>query len=176
MPEEPKSYRPNVCAVPTDAERSRVLVFRRVDYPLDAHCWQFPQGGLNAGETPEAGMLRELEEEIGTGDVEVLASLPEPIRYEYPPDVLASLANRDPAKAGYHGQEQSWFLIYLRGGTDAIHFSHLPAEFDAFRWVTPAEAVELVVPFKRSAYRLGLAGLGLLPSAEPSGDAAAEPG
>ena len=162
-----KAFRPNVCAVPTDGERTKVLVFRRVDRALGLHCWQFPQGGLMAGEAPEAGMLRELEEEIGTADAEVLATLAQPIRYQYPPEVLARLAARDPAKAGFLGQEQSWFLVHLRRGTDAIHFRHQPAEFDAFRWVDPGEAVELVVPFKKSAYRMGLAGLGLLP---PCGD------
>ena len=108
-------------------------------------------------------MRRELEEEIGIADAEVLATLPQPIRYEYPPEVLARLAARHPKKGKYQGQEQSWFLVRLRGGTAAIHFRHQPAEFDAFRWVTPGEAVELVVPFKKAAYRVGLAGLGLLP-------------
>lgn len=164
MPDDAKGFRPNVCAVLTDEARSRVIVFRRVDRALGSHCWQFPQGGLNDGEAAEAGMMRELEEEIGTADAEVLASLAEPIRYVYPPDVLASLAARDPTKAGYEGQEQSWFLVKLHGGTEAIHFRHQPAEFDGFRWVTPEEAVELVVPFKKSAYRKGLAGLGLLPA------------
>ena len=162
MQDETKSFRPNVCAVPTDGDRTRVIVFRRVDYSPGKHCWQFPQGGLEAGEAPEAGMIRELEEEIGTGDADVLATLPQPIRYEYPPDVLARLAARDPEKARFQGQQQTWFLVSLRGGTEAIHFHHQPAEFDAFRWVTPAEAVELVVPFKKCAYRKGLAGLGLL--------------
>ena len=108
-------------------------------------------------------MMRELEEEIGTADVEVLAALPEPIRYEYPAEVLARLAAGDPEKARFQGQSQSWFLVHLRAGTDAIHFRHQPAEFDAFRWVDPREVLELVVPFKQSAYRFGLAGLGLLP-------------
>lgn len=167
MQKDKKPFRPNVCAVPTDGERAMVLVFRRVDRALGPHCWQFPQGGLKAGEAPEVGMMRELEEEIGTADAEVLAALARPIRYQYPPDVLARLAAQDPEKASYQGQEQHWFLVRLRNGTGAIHFSHQPAEFDAFRWVDPGEAVELVVPFKKSAYRMGLAGLGLLP---PCGD------
>ncbi len=166
-----KRYRPNVCVVLTDEQRERVLVFRRVDQAMGEHPWQFPQGGLDPGEAPEQGMLRELREEIGTGDVRVLARGAQPIRYEYPPDVLAALIARDPEKGRYIGQEQHWFLALLEGGTGegtddgtaAIHFDHQPPEFDAFRWVTPAEAVEAVVPFKRAAYREALRQLGLLP-------------
>lgn len=157
-----RKYRPNVCAVLTDDASARVLVFRRVaraDYP---QYWQFPQGGLDAGETPEQGLLRELEEEVGTREVEVLRRAPHPVRYEFPPDVLALLARGDPEKQGYDGQEQHWFLVRLRGGTEDIHFRHQPAEFDAFRWATPEEAVALVVPFKQEAYLVGLRALGML--------------
>ena len=164
-----KIYRPNVCAVLTDDARTRVLVFRRVAATIAPHHWQFPQGGLDEGEDPQAGILRELAEEIGTNDVELLSRLPEPIRYEFPPEVREWLAGHDPEKTRYDGQEQIWFLARLRGGSAVIHFEHQPAEFDAFRWVSPAEAVELVVPFKKEAYRLGLAGLGLLPP-EADGD------
>ena len=158
-----KPYRPNVCAVPTDEARGRVLVFRRVDRREEPHCWQFPQGGLHEGEDPRTGMLRELREETGATGPQVLASLPDPIRYDFPAEVVKRLSETHPELSHYQGQEQYWFLVGLPGGTASIHFSHQPAEFDAFQWVTPAEAVELVVPFKREAYRLGLEGLGLLP-------------
>lgn len=158
-----KPYRPNVCAVPTDEARARVLVFRRVDRREDPHCWQFPQGGLQEGEDPRAGMLRELREETGATGAEVLARLPHPIRYDFPAEVVDWLSRERPELSHYQGQEQVWFLVRLPDGTASLHFDHRPAEFDAFQWVTPAEAVELVVPFKREAYRLGLAGLGLLP-------------
>ncbi len=161
-----KRYRPNVCGVLTDDARARVLVFRRTAPTIGEHSWQFPQGGLDEGEAPLDGLLRELKEEIGTRDVEVLAALPRPIRYDFPPDVQDWLAARDPEKSVFQGQEQSWFLLRLRGGTEAINFDHQPAEFDAFRWVPPPEAVELVVPFKKDAYRAGLAELGLLPHQE----------
>ena len=157
-----KKFRANVCAVIADDTRRQVLVFRRVDHIIAGHRWQFPQGGLDEGENPEQGLLRELEEEIGTREVVVLRRSPRPIRYVFPPEVLAMRSQWDAEKRQYIGQEQSWFLTALLHGTDAIHFRNQPPEFDAFRWVTPAEAVELVVPFKRDAYREGLDALGLL--------------
>lgn len=159
-PAEPR-LRPNVCVVLTDAERARVLVFRRVDSLLGEHRWQFPQGGLRRGESPEDGLRRELREEVGTDAVEVLARLPAPIAYAFPPEVRARLHREQPDKSGYDGQAQTWFLARLTEGEGAIHFRHQPAEFDAYAWVTPAEALARVVPFKRAAYRQALAAFGL---------------
>ena len=154
-------YRPNVCAVITDGPRRHVLVFRRADALLGDRRWQFPQGGLEPGETPRAGLLRELAEEIGTNEVDILAEAPTPVRYDFPPKVLRQMRDRN--KASYRGQEQWWFLVRLRQGTTAIHFDHQPAEFDAFRWVLPAEVPSLMVDFKVDAYTRGLRALGMLP-------------
>ncbi|MDH4249370.1 MAG: RNA pyrophosphohydrolase [Deltaproteobacteria bacterium] len=155
-------YRPNVCAVITDDSQRRVLMFRRVDATLGEFRWQFPQGGLDSDETPEQGLLRELTEEIGTNDVLVLRQLPQPLRYDYPPDILTALATKDPRKAGFSGQEQHWFLVQLRVSPSHIHFNHSPPEFDAWEWVTPDQAVARVVPFKRVVYQKALSALGML--------------
>lgn len=162
-----KPFRQNVCAVLVNEDRSRVLVFRRVGDTLPGHRWQFPQGGLRARESPEEGLRRELEEEIGTADVELLGRAPKPIRYEYPPDVARKLKADGSKLARYRGQEQHWFLARLRRGA-RIHFDHRPREFDAFRWVSPEKAMEKVVPFKREAYRKGLEALGLLERGSPA--------
>lgn len=163
-----KPYRQNVCAVLVNAGRSQVLVFRRANDLLLERPWQFPQGGLHKGEAPEAGLLRELEEEIGTADAELLGRAPEPIRYDYPPGVTRKLKAEGSKLARFRGQEQHWFLARLRGGTERIHFDNLPREFDAFRWVDPEQALELVVPFKRAAYVQGLMELGLLKPPGPA--------
>jgi len=49
----------------------QVLWARRIGQ----NAWQFPQGGINASESPEQAMYRELKEEIGLSpeDVEVIA-------------------------------------------------------------------------------------------------------
>ena len=159
---EKARYRPNVCAVITDAPRRQVLMFRRVDATLGEYRWQFPQGGLDTNESPEEGLLRELREEIGTAEVTVIGRLPAPLRYEYPPDVLAALAKKDPRKAGFVGQSQHWFLMHLNVAPEDLNFDHQPQEFDAWRWVTPEQAVELVVPFKRSVYLQAMTGFKLL--------------
>lgn len=160
----PVRYRPNVCAVVHPPEGARVLLCRRADNTLGDYRWQFPQGGIQPGETPEQALLRELEEEIGTRRVAVLARAPQPVRYDFPPEVLALLKSGDPEKRSYIGQEQTWFRVRLLVADPAIRFDTGSGEFDAFRWVSPEDALAAVVPFKRRAYGEGLGALGLLPA------------
>ena len=56
-----EGYRPNVGIVLAN-DRGQVLWARRVG---GRDAWQFPQGGINRGESPEQALYRELEEEIG---------------------------------------------------------------------------------------------------------------
>ena len=53
-------YRPNVGIIIANL-RNQVFWGKRVHQ----HAWQFPQGGIQHGETPENAMFRELGEEIG---------------------------------------------------------------------------------------------------------------
>lgn len=51
------------CAL-VDADR-RVLIAKRPEGKALAGLWEFPGGKLEAGERPEAALIRELQEEIG---------------------------------------------------------------------------------------------------------------
>ena len=51
------------CAL-VDADR-RVLIAQRPEGKAMAGLWEFPGGKVEAGETPEAALIRELEEELG---------------------------------------------------------------------------------------------------------------
>ncbi|WP_417583566.1 (deoxy)nucleoside triphosphate pyrophosphohydrolase [Pelagibacterium sp.] len=51
------------CAL-VDADR-RVLIAQRPQGKQLAGLWEFPGGKLEVGETPEAALIRELEEELG---------------------------------------------------------------------------------------------------------------
>ena len=53
-------YRPNVGIILSNA-KNQVFWGKRIRQ----HAWQFPQGGIQHGETPEEAMSRELHEEVG---------------------------------------------------------------------------------------------------------------
>lgn len=74
-------YRPNVGIILLN-HRNQVFWGKRIR----THSWQFPQGGIDRGETPEQAMYRELHEEIGLKPehVEVLARTRDWLRYEVP--------------------------------------------------------------------------------------------
>lgn len=126
------------------------LVFgaKRIDNPGNA--WQMPQGGLDAGETPEQGALRELREETGVdpSKVSVLAQSQEWLRYDLPTDLGGRLW-----KGKYRGQEQIWFLMRFEGHDADIDITAFEPEFSEWRWMSPAALVATIVPFKRDMYR-----------------------
>jgi NUDIX domain len=63
-------YRPGVGIMLLNANND-VFVGRR--QRTKGKAWQMPQGGINDGEEPSTPAFRELKEEIGTGNAEILA-------------------------------------------------------------------------------------------------------
>ncbi|MEO1680871.1 MAG: (deoxy)nucleoside triphosphate pyrophosphohydrolase [Pseudomonadota bacterium] len=56
-----------VAAVALVDADGRVLLARRPEGKSMAGLWEFPGGKVEPGETPEAALIRELEEELGIG-------------------------------------------------------------------------------------------------------------
>ncbi|MDX7987096.1 RNA pyrophosphohydrolase [Xenorhabdus sp. 12] len=139
-------YRPNVGIVICNRQ-GQVLWARR----YGQHSWQFPQGGINPGESPEQAMYRELFEEVGLSrkDVRVLASTRNWLRYKLPKRLV-----RWDTKPVCIGQKQRWFLLQLQCNEADINVqrSNTP-EFDGWRWVSYWYPVRQVVSFKRDVYR-----------------------
>ena len=123
--------------------------------------WQFPQGGVNLGETERDTLLRELKEEIGTNEVTIINVSRKRTRYHYPKKMLKILHKKSEWRP-FSGQQQKWFLLKLNCDTKNICFKHHPIEFEAFQWFYPREGLQKVVPWKRKAYRKGLKSLGIL--------------
>lgn len=140
-------YRPNVGIVICN-QRGQVLWARRIGQ----NSWQFPQGGINDGETPVQAMYRELGEELGLGadDVKILCVSGRWYKYQLPGWLVRW--NESPVCLG---QRQKWFLLTLcRGAEGKIRFNTSGApEFDSWRWVSYWYPVRQVISFKRDVYR-----------------------
>ncbi len=130
-----------------------VWVGRRIDNRDEA--WQMPQGGLDRGEEPWAGALRELEEETGISPrlVEKLGDHPRRLRYDLPEALAETLW-----KGRYKGQLQDWFLARFVGEDRDVDIATSHPEFSHWQWVEPRLLPEMIVPFKRDMYRAILAG------------------
>ena len=139
-----KKYRPNVAAVILSSSypfKCEILVAKRVD--MD-DIWQFPQGGIDKGETPKEAILRELKEEIGTNDVEILSAYPEWLSYDFPKNTLDKMKP-------YVGQKQKYFLVKLRN-LDGVSTDTKVPEFSDFKFVKSNEIFKYVTSFKKDIY------------------------
>ncbi|HET9429302.1 MAG TPA: RNA pyrophosphohydrolase [Allosphingosinicella sp.] len=139
-------YRPAVGVMLVNAE-GKVWVGQRLDSKLEA--WQMPQGGLDSGEEPLQGALRELEEETGIppGLIEILTQASEELTYDLPEDLIGKVW-----KEPWRGQRQTWFLARFLGRDEDVKLDTPEPEFRAWKWADPAELPALIVPFKKKLY------------------------
>jgi putative (di)nucleoside polyphosphate hydrolase len=152
-----EGYRPNVGIVLLNSH-NEVFWGKRVGQ----HSWQFPQGGIQHGESPEQAMYRELHEEVGLlpEHVQIIGRTRDWLRYDVPEEFLRRQHPSKTHRASYRGQKQIWFLLRLVGLDSDIHLraSEHP-EFDAWRWVPFWIQLDSVIDFKREVYQLALSEL-----------------
>jgi len=143
VPPDPVLYRPNVAAILKNAE-GKILIAERLHVE---NSWQFPQGGVDEGESAFMALFRELEEEIGVKPelVKVLEQR-DGYRYAFPKGRL---------KYGiYGGQEQTYFVCDFLGTDADIRLDAHQQEFRQVKWIEPKDFQMVWVPrFKQAVYR-----------------------
>ncbi|MDF1879714.1 RNA pyrophosphohydrolase [Sulfurimonas sp. MAG313] len=139
-----KIYRPNVAIVvlsPHYPAKKEVFIAERSDLN---NIWQFPQGGIDEGETPEEALFRELEEEIGTRDVKIIAEFPEWISYDFPSHIAKKMKP-------FAGQRQRYYLVQLNPDAKLNIHTEIP-EFSDYKFVDFTELPKYIAHFKRPVY------------------------
>ncbi|MCT9124054.1 RNA pyrophosphohydrolase [Cupriavidus gilardii] len=144
-----EGFRPNVGIILINA-RNEVFWGKRIG----EHSWQFPQGGIKYGETPEQAMYRELHEEVGLlpEHVRIVGRTRDWLRYEVPDKFI-----RREIRGHYKGQKQIWFLLRMaaRDCDICLRATDHP-EFDAWRWSQYWVPLDAVIEFKREVYQMAL--------------------
>jgi putative (di)nucleoside polyphosphate hydrolase len=143
---ELRFYRPGVGILLLNRD-GQAFVGRRIDMPAGLAAWQMPQGGIDPGETPRQAALRELKEEVGTDQADILAESRFWHHYDLPEEIAFGLWG-----GRYRGQRQKWFAMRFTGADGDINPATEHPEFDAWEWVAPERLPELIVPFKRRIY------------------------
>jgi putative (di)nucleoside polyphosphate hydrolase len=142
-------YRLNVGLIVIN-DKGKLLLCKRKN--IDS--WQFPQGGIDFGESPLKASRRELYEEVGieNGDIKLISSTNEWFKYDVPHEKRKNHF----LKKSFKGQKQKWFMFKLISDA-TIHFNNDPGnEFVDFKWVPYWYPLYAIVEFKKEVYRAAL--------------------
>ncbi len=123
----------------------KVFVARRIDTEVEA--WQMPQGGIEDGEDPLDAAYREMEEEIGTNNAEVMHELDGWLKYDLPEHLIGKIW-----KGKYRGQRMKWYLMRYLGQDSDINLATAEPEFCTWKWIDISELTHVIVEFKRPLY------------------------
>ena len=145
-----RDYRKSVVAVLT-RDYKTFLVGERAHVP---GAWQFPQGGIEDGEDPDKAVIRELEEEVGTGEARIEKVSSEWISYDFPENMTHPIAIK------YKGQSQKWYLLKLSEGAEP-DLDKSDGEFRAIEWRSLSRIFSEIVEWKKESYSVGLQALEL---------------
>jgi putative (di)nucleoside polyphosphate hydrolase len=142
-------YRPCVGIMLLNRE-GKVFVGKRIDQTVEG--WQMPQGGIDEGESPRRAVLRELKEEIGTDQAEIVGEMDDWLTYDLPAHLIGIAFH-----GRFKGQRQKWFALRFTGKDSDIDLKTHEPEFSDWRWLALEDLPAMIVPFKRDTYRAVIA-------------------
>ena len=124
---------------------NKVFVGKRKDNPVDK--WQMPQGGVDKGEDYISAMRRELYEETGIKNIQILKEIKGLYEYELPKELIGIIW-----KGKFRGQRQKWFIVKFTGEEKEINLNAKSPEFIDWKWIIPSRLPEVIVDFKKEMY------------------------
>lgn len=126
-------------------KKKKIFVGKRIDNKSDA--WQMPQGGIDAGESEEEAMRRELLEETGIKKFKILSISKNYHYYNLPYRLQKKFWG-----GKYLGQRQKWYLVEFLGEEREININGETPEFSEYKWIKKNEATKVIVNFKKPLY------------------------
>lgn len=130
-------YRPNVAGLILN-KRNQVLLV--APSRLKYLAWQFPQGGVDRGESEDAAIKREMREELGTDKLEILKRVPNFHSYDWPKWAQCAQC--------YKGQRQTLYILRFTG-EDKDFDLEKDIELKAFKWVSADQLLNNVDKVRR---------------------------
>ena len=127
-------------------KENKIFVAKRIDNPKNF--WQMPQGGVDEGEDFLTAAHRELNEETGIKNIELIREIEGTTTYELPNHLLGIIW-----KGKYRGQKQKWFLMRFTGDEKEININTKNPEFLDWKWIEIEKITDVVVDFKLHIYK-----------------------
>ncbi len=142
-------FRPNI-AICIINPKNEILLIRSSEHnPKD---WQFPQGGIEKGESLAQAARREVLEEVGLKNIKLLIIKERIYKYRWSKDFLRQLKRLNPD--GYIGQEQSLAVASVNEIRPKINQN--PREASYYKWVHYTKLLEHISPVRRDLGRLAM--------------------
>ncbi len=140
-------YRSGVGVVLVNPKKE-IFVGKRIDNHSDA--WQMPQGGIDSNEDEDKAVFRELQEETGVKKkyAKIIAKSEGYFYYNLPYKLQKKFWG-----GKYLGQRQRWYLMDFLGSDSNININTEDPEFSDWKWFTPDDVLDRIVPFKRDLYQ-----------------------
>ncbi|MDP1709830.1 MAG: NUDIX domain-containing protein, partial [Candidatus Komeilibacteria bacterium] len=110
--------------------------------------WQLPQGGVDKGESEEQAVFREMNEETGAANLQILGKHPKKYSYGW-----SAWHQR---RGSYRGQRQSIFYLRFDPTNDKIAIDE--REIKNYQWIALADVMKIVHPMRRPMTEMAING------------------